>query len=126
MIASTRPRVSLYTETAAEEQPTTTCSNTTNVLQSLNCEIIPVPGEEDIPEGCTRVKSGKVRLGVVAVQIQNPANDKTACIYAFQDTGLQLTLLRKSVADEIGIKGAPIIQYCKGMNSTVKTNMELT
>jgi predicted aspartyl protease len=71
------------------------------------------------------VKSRKVRLGVVAVQIQNPANDKTACIYAFQDTGSQLTLLRKSVADEIGLKGAPIIQSCKGMNSTVKSHMEL-
>ena len=72
------------------------------------------------------MKSCKVHLGVVAVQIQNPDNDKTACIYAFQDTGSQLTLLRKSVAEEIGLKGTHIIQSCKGMNSTVKTNMELT
>ena len=30
------------------------------------------------------------------------------------------------MAEEIGLKGTPIIQYCKGMNSTFKTNMELT
>ena len=74
--------------------------------QSLNCEGVPVPGDEGIPDGCTMLKSHKVRLGVVAVQIQNPDNNKTACIYAFQDTRSQLTLLRKSVVEEIGLKGA--------------------
>ena len=71
------------------------------------------------------MKSRKVRLGVVAVQIQNPVNNQSTCIYAFQDAGSQLTLLRRSVAKEIGLHGVPIIQSCCGMNSMVERSMEI-
>ena len=46
-----------------------------------------------------------VRLGIVAVQIHNPITGQSTNVYAFQDSGLQLTLLRKSVAEEIGLHG---------------------
>ena len=71
------------------------------------------------------MKSRKVWLGVVTVQIQNSVTNQSTCVYAFQDGGSQLTLLRRSVAKAIGLHDMPIIQSCRGMNSTVKRSMKI-
>ena len=66
----------------------------------------------------------KVRLGVVAVRLHNPVTNQSTCVYAFQDGGSQLTLLRKSVADEIRLHGMPRLQKCGGMHTTANILME--
>ena len=58
----------------------------------------------------------RVRLGVVAVEICNLRTNEIKSIYAFHDTGLQMTRLRKSVAEEIGLHGKPYIQPCRGLH----------
>ena len=65
-----------------------------------------------------------VRLGVVAVQIRNPMTNQSIYVYAFQDGRSQLTLLRKSVANEIGLHGMPHIQPCLGMHAMANILME--
>ena len=66
-----------------------------------------------------------MRLGVVAVEIQNPVNNQSTCVYAFQDANSQVTLLRRTVVEEIGWSGLPIIHLYRGMNSTVERSTEI-
>ena len=65
-----------------------------------------------------------VRLGVVAVQICNPITGQPTKVYVFQDSGSQMTLLRKSVTDEIGLQGMLHIQLCKGLHATANIHTE--
>ena len=59
------------------------------VIENLNFQIIQFRKDNIIPKNdYIMEKSRKVRLGVVAVQIINPVNNKSTCIYAFQDAGL--------------------------------------
>ena len=69
-------------------------------------------------------KHKHVRLGIVIVQICNPITGQSTNIYTFQDSGSQLTLLRKSVAEEIGLHGTPHIQSCQGMHATTSILVE--
>ena len=116
--------MSVFTGSEAEDPKLDPSSVLVN--ENLNCEDIQFRENNTIPkDGYIMAKSRKVRLGVVAVQIQNPVNNQSTCIYAFQDAGSQMTLLRRSVAKEIGLHGLPIIQSCRGMNSTVERSMEI-
>ena len=67
-------RISTLTETKAGEASNDFVE--TNVLQSLNCQTVPRLGRENTPEGYVKIKTRNVRLGVVAVQIQNPENGR--------------------------------------------------
>ena len=58
-----------------------------------------------------------MRLDVVAVQICNPITNQSTNVYVFQDSGSQLTLLRKSAAEETGLHGIPHIQSSRGMHA---------
>jgi hypothetical protein len=116
----TTPRVSTYSEAATSGNTKAEFSNNVNVLQNYHNR------EIDLPEGAIPLESRKVRLGVCAVKIQNPHTGFSTSVYAFHDSGSELTLLRKSAAREIGLVGDPISQSCRGMNSTVKTDMEVT
>ena len=69
-------------------------------------------------------KIRKVRIGVVAIRLHNPVTNQSTCVYAFQDGGSQLTLLRKSIAEEIGLHGTPRLQKCCGMHTTADVLME--
>jgi hypothetical protein len=100
-----------------------TAINRVNVIQQYNNVEIPMPGKNrklTFPQ-----QTGRVRLGVCAVRIQNPKNGQSTTVYAFHDSGSELTMLRKSTAKEIDLRGVRISQCCKGMNSTEKTEMEL-
>ena len=46
----------------------------------------------------------------------NPDTGEKKSIYAFRDTGSQMTLFQKSTTEEIGLLGTPYIQSCCGMN----------
>ena len=118
------PRVSVCNTSAADDIKSD--ASGVSVIENLNCENIQFREDNTIPKNDYIMrKSRKVRLGVVAVQILNPVNNQSTCVYAFQDAGSQLTLLRRSVVKEIGLKGVPIIQLCRGMNSTVERSMEI-
>ena len=78
-----------------------------------------------MPENASlTTKIRKVRLGIVAIRSHNPVTNQSTCVYAFQDGGSQLTLLRKSVAEEIGLHGTPRLQKCRGMHTTADVLME--
>ena len=47
----------------------------------------------------------KACLGVIAVEIRNPDNNRKTKVYALQDTGANATILRKSVAAKLGLNG---------------------
>ena len=96
------------------------------INEKLNCyENVEFRENTFIPKNASLTKkTRKVRLGVVAVQLHNPVTNQSTCVYAFQDGGSQLTLLRKSVANEIGLHGTPHLQSCRGMHSTANLLME--
>ena len=56
-----------------------------------------------------------VRLGSLAVEICNPETGEKKSIFAFHDTGSQMTLLWKLTVDEIGLHGKSYIQSCRRM-----------
>ena len=49
MTQRTVPSVLICTDVAADGEKEDECSNAVNVLQSLNCESVPVPGDVGIP-----------------------------------------------------------------------------
>ena len=65
-----------------------------------------------------------VRLGVGAVVITNPENGASAQVYAFHDCGSTMSLLRRSVADKLGLTGIKYIQKCKGFMTSKDLQME--
>ena len=74
-----------------------------HVNENLNSAEIQFCENNILPKtGYTLAKGRKMRLGVVAVEIQNPVNNQSTCVYAFQDANSQVTLLRRTVVEEIG------------------------
>ena len=57
-----------------------------------------------------------MRRGIVAVKIRNPSTNETKLIYAFHNTGSQMTILQKSVAEEIRLCVNSYIQPCGGLH----------
>ena len=83
------------------------CGGTT--LQTSVLSEVPAKTAPPVPRKC-------MRLGVLAVEICNPDTGEKKSIYAFQNTGSQMTLLRKSTMEEIGLHGTQYIQSCCRMN----------
>jgi hypothetical protein len=63
---------------------------------------------------------------VCALSIVNPDTRFDTPIYAIHDPGSNFTLLRKSVAKEIGLVGEPILQSYKTLGSITTKRIELT
>ena len=72
-------------------------SSTTKEAQSS--QILAVSAERP-----SRILS-KARLGVIAVELRNPDNNRKTKVYALQDTGANATILQKSVAARLGLSG---------------------
>ena len=51
------------------------------------------------------LRSPKVHLGIVALELRNPGNDGTTQIYALHDTGSQITMSHSPIARKLGLMG---------------------
>ena len=66
----------------------------------------------------------KARLGVIAVKIRNPANNRKTKVCALQDTGANAMILRKSVATKLGLNGERTQQTISGFNTQRRVEVE--
>ena len=58
-----------------------------------------------LDDSVMKLRSPKVRLSIVALEIRNPVNDMKTQIYAWHDTGSQITMLRSPIARKLGLTG---------------------
>ena len=65
---------------------------------------------------CNSARS--IRLGVVGVELTNPANQRSIEIYALLDTGCDTTMLSDAVATELGLSGVRSPLAIGGVNTT--------
>ena len=84
----------------------------TNVLSEVPTKIA-----SPVPHKCAW-------LGFLAVEICNPDTGEKKSIYAFHDTGSQMTLLRKSTMEGNGLHRTPYVQSCRRTNIDAVLLME--
>ena len=83
---------------------------------SVNC----VKGQEMT----TLLPPKHIRLGLAAVVVINPKTGVATQVYAFHDSGSTMRVLRRSVADQLGLTGIKYIQKCKDILSSKDLQME--
>ena len=66
------------------------------------------------------LRSSKVCLGVVAIELRNPVNDGTTQIYALHDTCSQITMLCLPIAHKLGLTGVNEQIVIDGINQSSK------
>ena len=74
----------------------------------------------DVVSLSTFKPNGRASLGVLKVRVQ--ANGKESQCLALVDSGCNQTLLRRRVADELGIKGSPYVYTMNTMNGKASHN----
>ena len=69
---------------------------------------------------CNSARS--IRLGVVGVKLNKPANHRSVEIYALLDTACDTTMLSDAVATELGLGGVRLPLAIGGVNTTRSVN----